>query len=77
MGVVWVWNLKTSGGKGMSVAVADWRKASRGKVDAVISKVWWEHEEGIMKKGTSCPECSYIIRSTSFPAFCIYCGSAL
>ena len=77
MGVVWVWNLKTAEGAEISAAASDWRKASRGKVDAVINKVRREREEGTIKKETSCPECSYIIRSASFPALCIYCGSAL
>lgn len=77
MGVVRVWNLKTPEAEKMNVAAADWRETSRGKVDAVIKKIRREREAEITKKGTPCPECSYIIRNDSFPVQCIYCGSSL
>ena len=77
MGVVRVWNLKISEAGKMNVAATDWRKRSRGKVDAVISGIRRGKGTGIALKGTPCPECSYIIRSDSFPAQCIYCGSSL
>lgn len=77
MGVVWVWNLKTAEGEEITAAALDWRKASRGKVDAVINKIQRERDTEIKKKEISCPECGYIARNISFPALCIYCGGAL
>jgi rubrerythrin len=76
MGVVRVWNLKIPEARKMNAA-ADWRKTSRGKVDAVISGIRSGKGTGIVLKGTPCPECGYIIRSDSFPTQCIYCGSSL
>lgn len=77
MGVVWVWNLKTPEAGKIAAVAADWRETSRGEVDAVIGRVRRGRRAGIALKGTPCPECSYIIRSDSFPARCIYCGSSL
>lgn len=77
MGVVWVWNLKTPEARNIAAVAADWRETSRGEVDAVIGRVRRGRRAGIALKGTPCPECSYIIRSDSFPAQCIYCGSSL
>lgn len=77
MGVVWVWNLKIPGARKMNAAAADWRETSREEVDAIIARVRRGRRAGIALKGAPCPECSYIIRSDSFPAQCIYCGSSL
>jgi hypothetical protein len=77
MGVVWVWNLKMPEAGKIAAVAADWRETSRGEVDAVISRIRRGRGTGIALRGTSCPECSYIIRNYSFPAQCIYCGSSL
>jgi hypothetical protein len=77
MGVVWVRNFKAPREEEISTAALEWKKVSRGKVDAVINKIRRERETWITKEGTSCPECGYITRNTSFPALCIYCGGTL
>ena len=77
MGVVWVWNLRIPEVRKTNAAVVEWRRASRGEVDAVISRIRRGRGACVATKETSCPECSYIIRNDFFPAQCVYCGGPL
>ncbi|HVY54474.1 MAG TPA: hypothetical protein VHC46_01830 [Thermodesulfobacteriota bacterium] len=60
-----------------SALAADWREASRRSVDEIISRIRFVGSARAASKETVCPGCSYITRSVSFPAQCIYCGGPL
>ena len=77
MGVMWVWNIKTPETGDMTAVAVDWREASRRSVDEIVNRMRLVGRGRISSKKTACPECSYITRSVSFPAKCIYCGSPL